>query len=238
VVVSVLDYTALAIFVTCWLGLRPCLALAGRHRSSITTDMHLIRVAWMRQMLRRNVMLVDAQIIGHTIHSASFFGSANLLVIVGIGGAVFSTAEAPVAGIELHGTRALLLLAPLLRGLFDFIWSVRQLNYFLAAMAASPLPDQPEAFAQWSAALSGLLSRALGTFSQGVQNYYFAFAAALWLLGAPALMAGSVAGTAFLVWRQTRSPTAARIHDLVARLPQERDGGAGDHSAASTAEAP
>lgn len=214
-----IDIAALAVFFLCWLGLEPALVQVGRLRPCITTDMQVIREGWMRQMLRRNLMLVDAQIIGHTIHSASFFGSANLLVIVGIGGAVFSMADTPGAGIELHGSRALLLLAPLLRGLFDFIWSVRQLNYFLAAMAASPLPEESERFDRWAPALSALLSRALSTFSQGVRNYYFAFAAALWLLGAPALLIGSLVSTLFLIWRQTRSPTAARIHDLVPLLP-------------------
>jgi uncharacterized membrane protein len=236
--VTVLDYAALAIFLACWLGLQPCLNLVGRHRPCITTDMQLIRTAWMRQMLRRDVMLVDAQIIGHTIHSASFFGSANLLVIVGIGGAVFSTAEVPPGGVELHGTRALLLLAPLLRGLFDFIWSVRQLNYFLAAMAASPLSSQSETFDRWAPALSAVLTRSLSTFSRGVQNYYFAFAAALWLLGAPALIAGSLSGAAFLVWRQTHSPTAARIHDLIPLLPDGRGKVVDDHSAARASDAP
>jgi uncharacterized membrane protein len=217
--VSALDFAALAVFVLAWLALEPALAVIGRRRASITTDMEIIRAGWMRQLLRRNLMLVDAQIIGHTINSASFFGSANLLVIVGIGGAVFSTAEG--SGVEIHANRALLLLAPLLRGLFDFIWSVRQLNYFLAAMATSPLQDEPQAFPDWSPALAALLNRALSSFSQGVRNYYFAFAASLWFLGPAALLVGTLSMAGFLVWRQSWSPTARRIHDLVPMVPQE-----------------
>ncbi|AWI62495.1 hypothetical protein AB395_00006873 (plasmid) [Sinorhizobium fredii CCBAU 45436] len=49
---------------------------------------------------------VFAAILDHTINSASFFGSANLM-------------------------------ATLLPGLSDFIWSVRQINYCLAAIGAT-----------------------------------------------------------------------------------------------------
>lgn len=237
---TILDYAALAVFLACWLSLEPSLSMIGRKWPSITTDMKAIRATWMRQLLRRNFLLIDAQIIGQTIHSATFFGSANLLVIVGIGGAVFSAAEAPASGVELQGGRALLLLAPLMRGLLDFIWSVRQLNYFLAAMGASPRPEEREEFDTWSPAISEVLNRALSSFSQGVRNYYFCFAASLWLLGALPLLAGSIGATAFLVWRQTRSPTARRIHDLVPLLPGSRkpDTAEKDHSAASTSGAP
>jgi uncharacterized membrane protein len=237
--VAPFDYGAIAVFLICWLTLEPGLGLLNRQKRSITADMSVIRAAWMRRMLERNFLLVDAQIIGHTINSASFFGSANLLVIIGIGGAVFSASETPLGGIELHGTRALLLLAPLMRGLFDFIWSVRQLNYFLASMAASPLPDQEERFPQWSNAMAALLDRALATFSQGVRNYYFAFAAALWLLGPLALMAGALGAAGFLIWRQTLSPTAKLIRQLAplaVREPPRAD--SAGQAAASAPDAP
>ncbi|WP_424931943.1 DUF599 family protein [Amaricoccus macauensis] len=253
------DYLALAVFLACWLSLEPALRVIASKWPSVTGDMMIVRAAWMRQLLRRNFLLIDAQIIGQTIHSATFFGSANLLVIVGIGGAVVSASDMPGGGIalhggalELHGWRAFLLLAPLLRGLFDFIWSVRQLNYFLAAMAASPLPDEEEQFDTWSPALAALLNRSLSSFSQGVRNYYFACAAALWLLGPLPLAAGALGATAFLIWRQTRSATADRIHELVPLLPlnrsaeknkkvednEERTETSEDHSAARTSEAP
>jgi len=213
-----LDYAALAVFLVIWLGLERGLVWLGRRRPFITSDMEVVREAWMRQLLRRNHLLVDAQIVGHTINSASFFGSANLIVIVGIGGAVFSASDA-AAGVEIHGYKPLLLLVPLLRGLFDFIWSVRQLNYFLAALASSPQADQPEAFPAWAPALAALLNRALSSFSAGVRNYYFAAAAGLWLLGPLPLMGGAVAAAAFLVWRQGYSETARRIHALAPLVP-------------------
>ncbi|MEM8569585.1 MAG: DUF599 family protein [Pseudomonadota bacterium] len=214
-----LDYAALGVFFTCWLGLEPVLKIISRRRACITSDMHAVRALWMRQLLRRNFLLVDAQILGHTIHSASFFGSANLLVIVGIGGALASATESANTGIALDEARTLLLLAPLLRGLFDFIWSVRQLNYFLAALGASPFSDNSSALKPWAEALSGVLTRALTTFSAGVRNYYFAFAASLWLFGPGALLVGSIGTAMFLIWRQTESEAARRIREFVPLLP-------------------
>lgn len=217
-----LDYAAVAVFLIFWLGLEQGLVWLGRRRPNITSDMEVVREAWMRQLLRRNLLLVDAQIVGHTINSASFFGSANLIVIVGIGGAVFSASDV-AAGVEIHASKPLLLLVPLVRGLFDFIWSVRQLNYFLAAMASSPHPDQSERWPTWAPALAAMLSRALSSFSAGVRNYYFAAAAALWLLGPLALMAGAVAAAGFLIWRQCYSATAQRIHEIAPLVPREID---------------
>ncbi|MGO7565626.1 DUF599 family protein, partial [Rhizobium johnstonii] len=55
-----------------------------RKNDSLSVDMVRIRSAWMREVLTRdNNFICDAAILGHTINSASFFGSANLIVIAG-----------------------------------------------------------------------------------------------------------------------------------------------------------
>ncbi|MGO7976074.1 DUF599 family protein, partial [Rhizobium ruizarguesonis] len=57
---------------------------------SLSVDMVRVRTAWMREVLNRdNNFIGDAAILGHTINSASLFGSANLIVIVGLSGAMF-----------------------------------------------------------------------------------------------------------------------------------------------------
>lgn len=55
---------------------------------SLSIDMIRIRSSWMHEVLTRdNNFIGDAAILGHTISSYSFFGSANLIVIVGLSGA-------------------------------------------------------------------------------------------------------------------------------------------------------
>lgn len=229
---SLLDSIALGVFLLCWLGLEPAMARSFFGHRGIMAEMEGIRAAWMRSLLQRDSFLVDAQIIGHTIHSASFFGSANLLVIVGIGGTLiagqdrgldFSTLipfVAPVPAWVLH-LKVGLILAPLLRAVLDFIWAVRQLNYSLAAIASCPPKGQDKDINAWAAALVAVLNPAMRTFSVGVRSYHFSLAAACWLLGPVALILGACGSIAFLYWRQTGSGAALGLHGVRLLLARE-----------------
>ena len=218
---TTLDWGALALFLVCWLGYEPLLgAIAGR-RGSLNDDMLVVRRAWMMAMTRREIRLVDSQLLGHSINSASFFASANLLLIAAVAGVLFG-GEAALRGVAevgadapslkvLEGKLGLVTLC-LARGLLDFIWSIRQMNYTLALIGAAPEDDQDgvdrKAFAASAAAV---LNPALAAFSRGVRGYYFALAAAAWLFGPFWLAAGAGAAFVLLVWRQSRSPAAHAI---------------------------
>jgi len=47
-----------------------------------------------------------------------------------------------------------------------------------------------------------------------VRNYYFALAAAAWLLGPVPLVLATIGATSLLVWRQSVSPAARAVHQL------------------------
>ena len=87
------DAAALAIFLACWLGYGPFLRMLARG-GVLNLDMDAVRLAWMRAMCARESRIVDGQLLGHTINSASFFASANLILIAAVGG-VLSEAKAP-----------------------------------------------------------------------------------------------------------------------------------------------
>jgi uncharacterized membrane protein len=115
-----------------------------------------------------------------------------------------------------------LILACLARGLLDFIWSIRQMNYALALIGAAPeihLPGDRVAFGE---AAARVLNPALGSFSQGVRGYYFALAAGAWLFGPVWLAAGVISAFALLAWRQAASP-AARAIRTARRLLEAND---------------
>lgn len=230
---TLLDIAAICVFLCCWLGLEPAMARSLFRDHGIMAHMEHIRGAWMRQLLQRDSFLVDAQIVGHTINSASFFGSANLLVIVGVGGTLFSSSglhseiatmlpHAQGAPFWLFPLKILLILAPLMRGLLDFIWAVRQLNYCLAAIASSPKTKDKAVIDAWADALMEVLNPALRTFSVGVRSYHFSIAAALWLLGPIPLAVGAVCSIAFLYWRQTRSGAAQGLKGVRDLLVKEK----------------
>lgn len=229
-----IDWIALAVFAVCWLCYEPVLHGISRRTGSISRDMVRIRQAWMRAMVKRDIRLVDSQLMGHAINSASFFASANLILIAAVAGALFggSSMLPDVSGLGIQATperlemKLALVTACLARGLLDFIWSIRQQNYCLALMGA--VPDDEAAGPAFADAATAVLNPALTAFSRGVRGYYFALAAAAWLYGPLALGVATLVATALLIWRQASSPAAAGIRQVRALLDAgEADQGAG-----------
>jgi len=222
------DAAALLAFAVMWLAYEPVLRRAGRGHGVINRDMEVVRTGWMLAMMRRqDTRLLDANLMGHALNSASFFASANLILIAGLAGALFG-GEATVRGVRsldvvsetarwLLQLKLALILATLARGLLDFIWSIRQMNYWLAAVGAAPeITETPDVATQllWADALAEIINPALTHFAAGVRAYYFALATALWLLGPVAFVIATAGATALLVWRQSRSRASRGVRQI------------------------
>jgi uncharacterized membrane protein len=231
---SSLDWAAVALFILCWLGYEPVLRVLSRRFGTLNQDMDVVRQVWMSAMTRREIRLVDSQLMGHSINSASFFASTNLLLIAAVAGILFG-GEAALRGFAAVGAEAVplplleaklaLILICLVRGLLDFIWSIRQLNYTLAVIGSVPEQDEALDRGALGRAAGELINPALASFSQGVRAYYFALAAAAWLMGPLWLGAGVIAAFSLLIWRQEGSPAAKAIRKVRAVL--ESDSGKG-----------
>lgn len=223
------DWLALSVFAVCWLFYEPLLHGVSRRTGSITRDMHVVRLSWMQTMTGREVKLLDSQLLGHAINSASFFASANLILIAAVGGALFSGADV-LSGAEGLGIRTggrlfeyklALVTVCLARGLLEFIWGIRQMNYCLALIGAAP--ENAPASEAYARASASVLNPALKAFSRGVRGYYFALAAGAWFYGPLVFGVAAVSATALLVWRQAHSPAARGIRE--ARRLLEGQGG-------------
>jgi len=228
---SSLDMLALAIFLMAWLACEPMIRSIGRRRGALNADLDVMRAAWMRAMTRREMRMVDSQLLGHTINSASFFASANLILIAAVGGVLFGGEAAfrnlPEVGLEAP-TRVLevkfaLISVCLARGLLDFIWSIRQLNYTVALVGAAPPSHADETLLDaYSRTAAEVLNPAMHGFNRGVRVYYFALAAGAWLIHPALLAVGAVLAIALLAWRQTASPAARGVRNALQVL--SRDG--------------
>lgn len=217
---TTLDWAALGLFMICWLGYDPLLKLLARRSGALNDDMLTIRRAWMTAMTHRELRLLDSQLLGHSINSGSFFASSNLLLIAAVGGVLFggdqilqtfaSVGAEPVPVGVLEG-KLTLIVACLARGLLDFIWSIRQMNYTLALIGSAPEIHAPGDKVAFGKATAEVLNPALASFSQGVRGYYFALAAGAWLFGPLWLALGVASAFALLVWRQAASPAARAI---------------------------
>jgi uncharacterized membrane protein len=217
---TLFDWLALALFMLCWLGYGPLLGLLARRSGTLNDDMQVVRRVWMTAMTHREIRLVDSQLMGHTINSGGFFASTNLLLIAAVASVLFGGEQAmqgfASVGAEdvpanLLEAKLALVLVCLARGLLDFIWSIRQLNYALALIGAAPEVHTEADRVALGEAAANLLNPALSAFSQGVRGYYFALAAAAWLFGPVWLALGVTAAFCLLVWRQAGSPAARAI---------------------------
>jgi uncharacterized membrane protein len=220
-----LDIAALAVFAVCWLFYAPLLILLGRRGGAvINTDLTVVRAAWMRNMARRDNRFMDGQLLAQSLNSASFFASSNLILIAAAAGALFNGQATfqHVSSLVLVKTSSRLLfegqlalvLVCLARGLLDFIWGIRQLNYCLAAIGATPEHADDATHHAYGDLAGRLLNPAMHSFNSGVRGYYFALAAAAWLFGPIAFIAATLGAVGLLVWRQRRSPAAYAIADL------------------------
>jgi uncharacterized membrane protein len=228
---SSFDICALAIFLLAWLFYQPALKRLSRSSGVLNTHMTVVRRRWMANMTQRDNRFLDSQLIGHTLSSASFFTSANLIIIAAAAGALFRSAEtyrtitrlgvaATAAGPQwLFEVKLALIVATLARGLLDFIWAIRQLNYTLAAIgAAPPASSPPVLMRRYAEGTAMVLNPALSAFNNGIRGYYFALSAAAWLLGPWAMAAAVILAVTLLAWRQAASSSARgvkRIRDIL-----------------------
>jgi uncharacterized membrane protein len=228
---SAFDWGALALFFLLWFGYEPILRRVGRQSGAIATDLTVMRSVWMRAMAtRRDTRLLDSQLLGHVINSASFFTSSNLILLAGVAGALFGgravwskAADVHLAAVSLPHlqVKLALILAALARGVLSFIWAIRQVNYCLALIGAAPDRDaDPELLRDYADCASEVLNPALSAFSQGIRSYYFALAAASWLFGPLLFAAGTVAAFALLVFRQSKSRSARAVRRARALLEE------------------
>ena len=221
---SVSDMVALAIFALAWMAYEPLLHAVGGNKGVINTDMTAIRAAWMRTMAARENKFMDGQLLGHTLNSASFFASSNLILIAAAAGVLFGGEGAfrSVSSLMVLKTSSRLLfeaqialvLLALARGLLDFIWAIRQMNYCLAVIGAAPETNDKAFQRAYGDTAARLLNPALSSFNRGVRGYYFALAAAAWLFGPAAFILTTLAAMTLLFTRQRRSPAARAVGDL------------------------
>lgn len=223
---SPFDISALCVFLVAWLFYQPLLKRLSRRGGAINTDMTVVRGRWMANMAARENRFLDSQLMGHTLSSASFFASANLIVIAAAAGALFRSADtyrtvAHLAATEtgprwLFEAKLALIVAALARGLLDFIWAIRQMNYTLAAIGAAPAAGSTsQAVTEaYGAAAAEVLNPALSSFNNGVRGYYFALSAAAWLLGPLAMIVTVALAVALLTSRQATSSTAKGLRRI------------------------
>lgn len=211
---GLLDLAALALLVGAW----ALMAWLAEHpfprRPSVTVMMAEVRREWMREFVRRENRIFDAQVIASLRQGTAFMASTSILAVGGVL-ALIGNVD-PLAGIaeEIGRAEASRLLwqarlvpaALLLTHAFlKFVWSNRVFGYCSVMMAAVPSdPSDPRAEPRAMRAAE-LNIRAAYNFSRGLRSLYYALASLAWLAGPLALAVAVLLVTASLARREFAS---------------------------------
>lgn len=224
-----LDLVALATFLTVWIGYSTLFDGVWRRPSSINARMLAIREAWMVRMMARGVRIVDSQLIGHSIHSATFFASTTIILLAGLVGVLGSAERVHSTAVNLSivfaGTsqgmfelKVLLLIAVYVFAFFKFTWAIRQFNYFCAVLGAAPESTETPPSRATAHQMAMVLTHAIWQFNSGVRAHYFALAALGWMVHPLVFLAMTLVLPFLLIRRQLFSPTSRAIADLALDL--------------------
>ncbi|NYZ15743.1 DUF599 family protein [Azospirillum sp. RWY-5-1] len=233
------DATPLDLFALCWFaGLWGVYTLIQdqvlRGRRGINQHLVVIRRHWIDRMLERDNRIMDSQLVGHTMSSATFFASTTMLILAGLIGSfgAIDTAHEIISHLSIMAktsrdffeVKMALLVAIFIYIFFKFTWSLRQFNYTIALIGSAPMPPvEGEIRRVTSETISGSLTLAILAFNGGLRGYYFALAALAWMIGPVALILATAGVLVVLVRRQGFSRSErliSRQTDLLEELPK------------------
>lgn len=191
--ITAADWIAMAWFLACWIGYGWLAERAHASARGLVGLGHRYRVAWARQMLAREVRIVDSALVGNLMTSVSFYANTTIYIIAGLMAvlgtmdkAISVTADLPFAretGRELWEIKLLVLLGVFVFAYFKFTWALRQFNLLSILIGAAPPPAAPDAeresFAEKVAAVNTLSG---DEFNRGIRAYYFGLSALAWFI--------------------------------------------------------
>jgi uncharacterized membrane protein len=224
---TTLNIAALALYFFIWAGYEILFDSRFRRPDSLNAKMVLVRNAWAARMLTRDTSLVDSNLVGHTIHTATFMASTTVLILAGLLGvlgssdriysAVSSISMIIATDQRLFEWKIGLVIVIFVYTVFRFTWAIRQFNYFCAIIGSAPLGRADETH-RHATAMAVVLGHAVASVNAGFRGYYFAFAAVGWIAHPLVLVLGALFTVTALVRRQLYSPVARAIRDYAGWL--------------------
>ncbi|PWC39724.1 DUF599 family protein [Azospirillum sp. TSO35-2] len=215
---SSLDFFAFAWFVISWVGFTVIQDHLLTGRRMVNQHLKVVRRHWIERMLERDNRIIDSQLVGHIMHSCTFFASTNMLVLAGLVGSfgAMDHAQELVSNLsftvkttrQLFEIKMLLMVVIFTFGFFKFTWALRQYNYCCALIGSAPMPPVARDDRKFiAAAISEALTLAITALNGGMRSYYFALAALAWIIGPVPFLLATTAVIVVLTRRQAFSAT-------------------------------
>lgn len=209
-----LDLLAFAWFLLAWAGYSVMIEWTSFGRKGLNNRMHRYREDWMREMLSREMRMVDGQIIGSLQNGTAFFASTSLLAIGGTLALMRSASDImdifaalpfgirPTAGaLEM---KIIGLLVIFIYAFFKFSWSYRLFNYAAILLGATPPArerNKPSA-KQAAARCARVVTLAGRHFNRGQRAFFFALGYLGWFVSGWVFIIATLAVLIVTVLRQ------------------------------------
>ncbi len=215
---------ALVWFLICINGYSRYARIKSKTTPCLVNVLHLYRIDWMRQLLRRDVRVADMAAIANLERSVAFFASSTLILLAGLL-TVFGASEQAVNLLSelpmvietsrMEWELKLLVLTGLfIFAFFKFTWSLRQYGFASVLIGSAPVyataaiavecEAQGEAFVQRTAQMQTM---AANNFNMGLRSYYFSLALLGWVINPWVLVLMSTGVVYVLFQREFRSAT-------------------------------
>lgn len=238
-----LDVLAVGYFVLVWVIYDLVAGSKGYVARSLTGAVQEQRVAWMRNMARRENRVLDQVLLTSLSQGSAFFASTSAIAIGGLaammgsGDKVQTVMERlPMAAQATGGlfdVKLMLIMAIFVFAFFKFAWAFRLSHYTAIMIGATPLlnnadpngiaePGDPslpfcDAHAVLTARIAGLSAEHS---NGGVRAFYYAIAAATWIYHPVALIAATTWVLVILTRRDFFSRSRALL-SLAGRISQQ-----------------
>ncbi len=215
---TALDHFALAWFAACWFGYMLVADYTRLRERSVSAAMDRYRADWMREMMRRELRMVDTTVIGNILTGVGFFASTTIILIGGLVAALGAAeagaetlAKLPLVSATTPDAwvfKLLLMLVLFVFAFFKLAWAFRLYNNCSVLIGAAPQPPVEDAVAEAHARRAGRVLRFAAEHSnRGLRAYFFSLAVLTWLLHPLAFIAASSWIVLVLYRREFRSRT-------------------------------
>jgi uncharacterized membrane protein len=217
---------ALLLIFAMWALYGPILNWLGH--GTLNAQLHVVRLRWMRMSMdsHRENRVFDGILLGQLSASMSFFGSATLIVLASLLGAL-----ANVGGVHASLTR-LEFFPPISLGLFttyfasltlimafsffSFTYAIRKLSYTVAMIGGLTEARSNNAHSQVMIAQTAtVLTESVKSLNNGIRGYYFAVASLFLFIGPYVAIFVTLLISGVLIYRQGFSAEALSIERYV-----------------------
>ncbi|GMG81255.1 DUF599 domain-containing protein [Paralimibaculum aggregatum] len=206
------DLVALAVFLLCSALTTQLIEHPPRRRPSVSSLMGDHRRRWMEEVGRREVRIMDAQLLSTLRQGSAFFGSTSLIAIGGVAALIGQTDQLVSLGRDFGAglaqnaevvweAKLLIVLLVLVNAFLKFVWAHRLFGYVAVLLGALPRSDA-EGLASAVARVDAIHQAAARNFNRGLRTVYFAIAALGWFLGPAVLALTAVLTTLMLIRRE------------------------------------